>query len=100
MAGRAGRRCSAFDRGLVTCMHAADVPQLRRALSTPATALATPAAGLFPEFDQLEAFAGKMLGASFADTLQQCAPLCLKVAWAERMRCIYVYCSDHVSTLA
>ena len=61
----------------MTCLNPEDVPRLRAALDMPMSALATPAAGLFPEFDQLEAFAGKMLGESYAMILQRCGPASL-----------------------
>lgn len=73
-AGRAGRRSSEWAEGLVTCLHESDVRGLRVALATPAEALAPAAAGLFPEFDQLEAFAGNQLGQSFPETLRRCEP--------------------------
>ena len=55
----------------MTCLNPEDVPRLQAALDMPMGALATPAAGLFPEFDQLEAFAGKMLGESYARILER-----------------------------
>ncbi len=58
----------------MTCLHESDVRGLRAALATPAEALAPAAAGLFPEFDQLEAFAGNQLGQSFPETLRRCEP--------------------------
>ena len=58
----------------MTCLHESDVRGLRAALALPAEALAPAAAGLFPEFDQLEAFAGNQLGQSFPETLRRCAP--------------------------
>lgn len=60
-AGRAGRRNSVYGKGLVTCLNTEDMFRLQEAMSTPLEALSTPRAGLFPEFEQLEAFAGNQL---------------------------------------
>ncbi|KAK9817863.1 hypothetical protein WJX72_003314 [[Myrmecia] bisecta] len=69
IAGRAGRRNSQYNKGVVTCLNKADMPRLREALDTPLEDLSTPAAGLFPEFEHLEMFAGQLPEESFARLL-------------------------------
>ena len=54
IAGRSGRRNSEYAEGLATTLRNADVRTLRKALDAPPSALSTPAAGLFPEFEHLE----------------------------------------------
>lgn len=54
IAGRAGRRNSAWGEGLATCRMRADVPSLKAALAVPLADMSTPHAGLFPEFEHLE----------------------------------------------
>ena len=73
-AGRAGRRNSVYGQGLVTCLNRADIPRLQEAVATPLEALSTPTAGLFPEFEQLEAFAGNQLEQDFHNILTRQAP--------------------------
>lgn len=65
IAGRAGRRSSEFAQGRATCRDAADVPLLRAAVDAPLEGLNTPKAGLFPEFEHLEVFAGQNPDDSF-----------------------------------
>lgn len=65
IAGRAGRRSSEFAKGRVTCRDAREIPLLNAALDTPLDALLTPKAGLFPEFEHLEVFAGQHPDNSF-----------------------------------
>ncbi|BDA46196.1 ATP-dependent RNA helicase SUPV3L1, mitochondrial [Coccomyxa sp. Obi] len=65
IAGRAGRRNSVYGQGLVTCLNKSDIARLQEAIATPLEALSTPTAGLFPEFEQLEAFAGNQLEQDF-----------------------------------
>ena len=48
--------------GLATCLNAADTERLQEALDAPLDAMSTDSAGLFPEFEQLEAFAGRSAG--------------------------------------
>ena len=71
--GRAGRRSSKFGQGLVTCLNAADTMRLRQALEAPLDSMSTPTAGLFPEFEQLEAFAGSQLEDDFHTILARYA---------------------------
>ncbi len=73
-AGRAGRRNSVYGQGLVTCLNRGDIPRLQEAVATPLEALSTPTAGLFPEFEQLEAFAGNQLEQDFHNILTRQAP--------------------------
>lgn len=73
--GRAGRRNSMYGQGLVTCLNKSDIPRLEEAIATPLEALSTPTAGLFPEFEQLEAFAGNQLEADFHTILNRQARL-------------------------
>ena len=54
IAGRSGRRNSEYAEGLATALRDADVKTLRKALDAPPSALKTPSAGLFPEFEHLE----------------------------------------------
>ena len=69
--GRAGRRNSVYRKGLVTCLQPGDMPRLRAALDVPLSSLSTPAAGLFPEFDQMEALASQVPGEDFPTLLQR-----------------------------
>ncbi|PSC71656.1 ATP-dependent RNA helicase mitochondrial [Micractinium conductrix] len=59
IAGRAGRRSSQWPAGLATCRDADDVPRLQEALDVPLEELSTPTAGLFPEYEHFEVFAGQ-----------------------------------------
>ena len=54
IAGRSGRRNSEYAEGLATTLRNPDVNTLRKALEAPPSALKTPSAGLFPEFEHLE----------------------------------------------
>ena len=54
IAGRSGRRNSEYAEGLATTLRNPDVTTLRKALEAPPSALKTPSAGLFPEFEHLE----------------------------------------------
>ena len=47
----------------------------QEALEMPLEELSTPMAGLFPEFEQLEAFAGQQLDDDFHTMLTRCAIL-------------------------
>ena len=73
IAGRAGRRSSAWPTGLAAVLDAADTPRLAAALAASTPDDATRAAGLSPEFEQLEAYAGRHVGASFARILERLA---------------------------
>ena len=54
---------------MVTCLNASDTERLQQALDAPLDAMSTDTAGLFPEFEQLEAFAGSQLEDSFYSIL-------------------------------
>eukprot|EP00884_Botryococcus_braunii_P014946 jgi/Botrbrau1/23452/Bobra.106_1s0010.2 len=69
IAGRAGRRGSAYPEGIATTLNLEDLPRLQQALATPLQDLSTPQAGLFPEFDMVEAFASKHLSEDYAAML-------------------------------
>ncbi|KAL4443033.1 hypothetical protein ABPG77_008524 [Micractinium sp. CCAP 211/92] len=69
IAGRAGRRSSQWPHGLATCRDPADVPRLQEALEVPLGQLTTPSAGLFPEFEHFEVFAGARPDAQYSDLL-------------------------------
>ncbi|KDD71914.1 hypothetical protein H632_c4175p0, partial [Helicosporidium sp. ATCC 50920] len=74
IAGRAGRRSSDYAaRGRATCVLAEDVPVLQAALAEVFTEQDTPQAGLFPEFEHLELFAGKQPDLPFDQLLQDFA---------------------------
>ena len=47
IAGRAGRRNSAFGQGIVTCLSPEDMPLLKKAIKLPAKELRTPSAGTY-----------------------------------------------------
>ena len=57
--------------GLVTCLNATDTERLQEALDAPMEAMSTDSAGIFPEFEQLEAFAGAQLEDSFHSILKR-----------------------------
>lgn len=59
IAGRAGRRGTDHSKGLVTCLTQKHIEELREGLLAPLNAAATPKAGLYPEFEHIEAFAGR-----------------------------------------
>lgn len=61
IAGRAGRRSSAFAAagGIATCRSPGEVSRLKEALDLPLSALAKSEAGIFPEFEHLEIFAAR-----------------------------------------
>jgi len=77
ISGRAGRRGTAFSKGLVACLSAQDVPKLEQDLAAPFEDLPNPRAGLYPEFEHIEAFAGRRPGDSFATLLEAYAELAL-----------------------
>eukprot|EP00803_Ostreobium_quekettii_P007030 evm.model.scf_827.5 EVM.evm.TU.scf_827.5 scf_827:49902-60555(+) len=60
IAGRAGRRNSVYPDGLVTCLNKEDLDRVAEVLSSPPGGGPMPAAGLFPEFPQIELFASQM----------------------------------------
>ncbi|KAK9853646.1 hypothetical protein WJX84_009241 [Apatococcus fuscideae] len=62
IAGRAGRRNSAYSQGLATCINRKEIPSLQEALEVAQDAMKTPHAGILPEWDQLERFAGQLPG--------------------------------------
>lgn len=61
----------------MTCLAASDTERLQQALDAPLGAMSTPTAGLFPEFEQLEAFAGAQLEDNFHSILTRCADVSL-----------------------
>ncbi len=63
-----------YGQGLVTCLNKSDIAQLQEAIATPLESLSTPTAGLFPEFEQLEAFAGNQLEDDFHTILTRHGP--------------------------
>jgi ATP-dependent RNA helicase SUPV3L1/SUV3 len=73
IAGRAGRRSSAWNKGLAAVLDPADAPALAAALAAPTADDGVPRAGLSPEFEQLEAYAGRHVDASFAALLSSLA---------------------------
>jgi ATP-dependent RNA helicase SUPV3L1/SUV3 len=73
IAGRAGRRSSQFARGAAATLEARDAPRLAAELAKPPEALATPRAGLFPEFEHFEVFAGRRPELPFAALLAEFA---------------------------
>ncbi|KAL4457773.1 hypothetical protein ABPG75_012638 [Micractinium tetrahymenae] len=69
IAGRAGRRSSQWPAGLATCRDPADVARLQEALDVPLDQLTTPSAGLFPEFEHFEVFAGARPEEAYSELL-------------------------------
>ncbi|CAI5486912.1 unnamed protein product [Closterium sp. Naga37s-1] len=69
IAGRAGRRGSRYEEGVVTCLDPTDMPLLIAALQDPVEP--TTAAGLFPLFEQVEVFASQLPDVSFARLLDR-----------------------------
>ncbi|CAI5987498.1 unnamed protein product, partial [Closterium sp. NIES-65] len=69
IAGRAGRRGSRYEEGVVTCLDPTDMPLLIAALQEPVEP--TTAAGLFPLFEQVEVFASQLPDVSFARLLDR-----------------------------
>ncbi|PRW56167.1 ATP-dependent RNA helicase mitochondrial [Chlorella sorokiniana] len=70
IAGRAGRRSSQWPEGLATCRDPADVARLQEAIAVPLDQLTTPTAGLFPEFEHFEVFAGQRPDEPYSSLLQ------------------------------
>ena len=66
----------------MTCLNAADTMRLRQALEAPLDSMSTPTAGLFPEFEQLEAFAGSQLEDDFHTILARYALASGELIWA------------------
>lgn len=73
IAGRAGRRSSQYSEGKATCLDKDDVRHLRRSLNVPLEKLATPKAGLYPEFEHFEAFAAGQYITTFSELVQKFA---------------------------
>lgn len=67
IAGRAGRRNSPWPEGRVACRAASDVPLLRQALDVKLEDMRTDTAGLFPEFEHLEARGTTLPSTSFEE---------------------------------
>jgi hypothetical protein len=65
IAGRAGRRSSQYAEGAVTCRDASDLARLAEALNVPTGDMVAERAGLFPEFEHLEVFAGARPDSTF-----------------------------------
>lgn len=85
IAGRAGRRSSEWSQGLATCFRRRDVAALEAALAVPLADMSTPHAGLFPEFEHLEVFAGQVPELSFHELL-------VKFGEEARMDGTYFFC--------
>lgn len=73
IAGRAGRASSEYSVGLTAVLNASDAPTLAAALAEPTQDGEVARAGLSPEFEQLEAYAGRHVGASYAKLLASLA---------------------------
>jgi len=71
IAGRAGRRSSQYSLGKATCLDKEDVARLKLGLSVPQENLATSKAGIYPEYEQFEAFAMANAGDSFAELIHK-----------------------------
>uniref|UniRef100_A0A061RJP5 RNA helicase n=2 Tax=Tetraselmis sp. GSL018 TaxID=582737 RepID=A0A061RJP5_9CHLO len=87
ISGRAGRRSSEWEKGLVTCFRSADISYLKEALSVPLADMNTPLAGIFPEFEHLELFASQVPGMSFPELL-------VKFAEESRLDGKYFFCKQ------
>jgi ATP-dependent RNA helicase SUPV3L1/SUV3 len=88
MAGRAGRRSSKFGQGLVTCLNASDTARLQQALDAPLDSMSTNTAGLFVEFEQLEAFAGAQLESTFDGILTRCVLVSIMFPSLQAFKCV------------
>lgn len=72
IAGRAGRRSSQYSLGKTTCLDREDVMRLKLGLSIPQENLITKKAGIYPEYEQFEAFATANAGChSFAELMEK-----------------------------
>ena len=58
-------------QGLATCINRKEIAELQAALDTPQSLLRTPHAGLLPEWDQMERFAGQLPGEALPAVLQR-----------------------------
>ena len=56
----------------MTCLNVGDTARLQQALDAPLDSMSTDTAGLFVEFEQLEAFAGAQLESTFDGILTRC----------------------------
>ena len=63
--------CFALAQGLATCINSKEIPALQQALDAPQAALKTPHAGILPEWDQMERFAGQLPGETFPSVLKR-----------------------------
>ena len=58
-------------QGLATCINRKEIPSLDEALNVAQDALKTPHAGILPEWDQLERFAGQLPGQALPAVLKR-----------------------------
>uniref|UniRef100_A0A2P2Q6X4 ATP-dependent RNA helicase SUV3L, mitochondrial n=1 Tax=Rhizophora mucronata TaxID=61149 RepID=A0A2P2Q6X4_RHIMU len=92
IAGRAGRRGSRFPEGLTTTLHLDDLPYLIECLKQPFDEVKK--VGLFPFFDQVELFAGKIPNCTFPQLLEKFGENC-------RLDGSYFLCRhDHIKKIA
>ncbi|GAV72329.1 Helicase_C domain-containing protein/SUV3_C domain-containing protein [Cephalotus follicularis] len=74
IAGRAGRRGSIYPDGLTTTLHLEDLDYLIECLKQPFDEVKR--VGLFPFFEQVELFAGKLANVTFCQLLEKFAENC------------------------
>lgn len=88
IAGRAGRRSSQYSHGKATCLDKEDVARLKLGLHVPQEHLATAKAGIYPEYEQFEAFATANADCrSFAELIE-------KFAEQAQLRGKYFFCKQ------
>ncbi len=58
-------------QGYATCINRKEIPGLEQALNAPQDALKTPHAGLLPEWDQMERYAGQLPGETYPAVLKR-----------------------------
>ncbi|KAF4390740.1 hypothetical protein G4B88_015630 [Cannabis sativa] len=92
IAGRAGRRGSRYPDGLTTTLHLSDLDYLIECLKQPFDEVKK--LGLFPFFEQVELFAGKLHNSSFCQLLEKFGENC-------RLDGSYFLCRhDHIKKVA
>ncbi|KAJ8749888.1 hypothetical protein K2173_013803 [Erythroxylum novogranatense] len=92
IAGRAGRRGSRYPEGLTTTLHLDDLGYLIDCLKQPFDEVKK--AGLFPFFEQVELFAGKLPNVTFSQLLEKFGENC-------RLDGSYFLCKhDHIKKIA
>ncbi|XP_062106659.1 DExH-box ATP-dependent RNA helicase DExH18, mitochondrial [Humulus lupulus] len=92
IAGRAGRRGSRYPDGLSTTLHLSDLDYLIECLKQPFDDVKK--LGLFPFFEQVELFAGKLHNSSFCQLLEKFGENC-------RLDGSYFLCRhDHIKKVA